>query len=177
VFAADDNGGANAWGNSTARTAFPVAFARAQGLCDDPIVISCASMGMIGASFIAAAHADTTVIKEIHGCVPVCDIADIHDNNRSGLAAGIESAHGSLSAYQAALPSINPVTLAPSFSAIPVHIWYDETGGDPTIAVSAVQAFATAHGNTTLHPMGPVGHSLTQSFLDESAARLRGQLS
>ena len=87
---------------------------------------------------------------------PVVDVDDIHDNNRNGYAAEIEARYGGLAAFDAALPTHNPVAFAGQLAGIPIKVWI--SSNDPVVIPATVDAFAAGSG-AAVASLGAVGHT------------------
>ncbi len=122
------------------------------------ILLYATSMGGVNALNYAKRNLSTVSAIALV-CTPP-DVEDVRANNRGGFTqASIETAYGNNSLWQTARPTRNPVEFASQLAAIPVRIWY--TTDDPFVMTSCVDAFATAHGNTTKTNMGTGGHDFT----------------
>lgn len=152
-------GTAAAWGSDTARTRAAEEIALLQALTGSPadkVILWGQSMGFLKA--IAYARANPTKVACIVGTVPAVDPQDIHDNNRGGFAAAIETAYGGAGGYAAAMPSHNPFANQSEIAAlgIPMRLYYST---DDTITLSSkITAFAAGVGAQAVS-LGAKAHS------------------
>lgn len=154
---AGDMGGGTAWGNDTMQSALSSARTYAgsrYGLRNDKVILLGTSMGVLGA--LNWARANPTLTACVLGAVPVVDLADIHDNNRSSYAAEIETAYGGAGSYATAASAHNPAAHASDYADIPIGLWYSSS--DPTAIPGTVTAFASGSGAQTTS-LGAVGHN------------------
>jgi predicted alpha/beta hydrolase family esterase len=139
------------------------------GAPSDKYLLYGASMGFC--TLANWAWRNQSKVAAFAGVIPLCDLADVHDNNRDGFAAQIETAYGGLAAYQAAIGTHNPLTWASDLK-FPIKIWYSTD--DPRTIPSATLAFAAASG-AQLVSMGAIGHTAVDrtgevvDFLDRYA--------
>lgn len=158
-----DLGGLATWGNDTvlARITTAKAYLHATlGAPSGKIMLVGASMG--GLSCLVWAKNNPTLTAGVIGIVPVSDVTDIHTNNRSGLAAAIDSAYAggwSEATYGAAR---NPVTFAASLSAVPLLLFSGTT--DDIVLPATVAALAAGSGATNIPVTG--GHGGWTAPLD-----------
>jgi hypothetical protein len=166
VVLATDMGGPSPWGNNAARDRAidTASYLRIRGASSESLVAAGASLGTPAALYWALNHPfDVAAVALI---VPTVDINDIYVNNRAGLAARIAAAWGSASAWEAAEPTRNPINYAADLT-FPIGIWY--APDDPVCVRASIEAFAAAHGRTTLFSMGDVGHTMPPTALTQMA--------
>lgn len=150
-------GGENGWGNATVvarlATAFTYMTGAPVGAKTGKILLVGVSMGNISA--MNYAKANPTKVAGLVGVIPVVDMDDIYQNNRSNLRPSIEAAHGIT--YPAALPAgSNPATSQGSLSSVPTRLYYST--GDTVIIPSTVTTLATAIGAAAI-AHGSLEHS------------------
>lgn len=160
-----DMGGADTWGNATAITRVGQSWtkvktdARTTGnvATDKMLLIGTSHGGMNALEYARANPANVAAVVTI---VSVIDAQDIQTNNRAGLAAAINTAHGGN------VPDArNPADNAAAYAAlnIPTRQYY---ATDDAVCLPAIaEAFATAAG-TELVSLGAVGHSGYPAVLD-----------
>lgn len=156
---ATDMGGSSTWGNDTAIAACGSTLTylnTATKARTDRVVLVGLSMGAL--TVLNWARANPSKVAAIGLFLPAVNLADIHDNDRSGLASAIESAYGGAAGYAADGPSHDPANFTSSYTGMPIRIWYSTD--DTTAVPSVVTAFGTAVG-ATLTSMGNVGHSIS----------------
>lgn len=118
------------------------------------------------------ARANPTLVSAIALACPLVDIEDVRANNRAGFQTAIETAWGGNANWQTARPNRNPVEFASQLASIPIFIAYG--GADFITVPDTMTAFATAHGNTTLHNMGAeVSHDPTYIPFETTAEFLK----
>jgi len=164
-----DMGGVQTWGNDTAIARMTAAktFVGSQGgKISAKMSLSGLSMG--GASVLAWAAQNKSLIGCMVLMIPVLDITDIVSNNRSGSAATVNACYSggwSEGTYGA---THNPYTMAVAgaYSDLPIMIVNGST--DPISVPARVSAFAAAAGNVTVRTFAG-GHdmSLGASFVPE----------
>lgn len=128
----------------------------------DKVLVIGESMG--GCDVLNWVQRNLGVVAAVALMVPLVDLADVHDNNRGGLASEIETAYGGGAGYAAAVDAHNPLEFATDLAGIPIKIW--NASNDTLIVPATVAAFAAASGAETVD-MGAVGHSI--QTLDPSA--------
>lgn len=156
VFSPDAGGGVT-FGNDTALNAIAAAQTHAKashGAKTGKIALHGTSMG--AANALGYTRANPSNVACVVGTIPAIDIEDIRANNRGGYQATIHTAYGSNALWQAARPTHNPVEFASEISAIPVLLFC--SSNDPICIRARADAFATAHGNTTIVDLGAVSH-------------------
>jgi pimeloyl-ACP methyl ester carboxylesterase len=170
-----DMGGPTNWGNTTARTRIGQAFTYLQsqaGVPSDKVILYAGSMGNIAAFNWAIEN--PTKVAAIVSVLSVIDLDYVHDNNVGGAAAAIEAAYGGAAAYEAALPTSNPVARAAQMPAVPIQMWYG--GSDPYILQATANSFATTvgaerhmFGAAEGHNVFAVDYDQVMSFIDKYA--------
>lgn len=159
------------WGNDTgqARLTEAKTFMQTQfGTASGPCLVYAGSMG--GLTALNWQRNNPTLVSAIHGTIMATDLADLHDNDRLGSAAGIETAYGGLAAYNAAVATHNPALFASGYSTLPIRITYSTN--DPAVVPATITAFAAASG-ATLVSVGAQGHADTGIDPVAAAAWLR----
>ena len=157
-----DLGSGDDWANATQITRIGQARTYLQGTWGaktGKIGLLGGSMG--GAAALAYARANPTLVACVAGVIPLLDIADIRDNNRSGYAANINAAYGGTYSDTTHGPSHSPVKFAgalPDQTALPIRLW--TSSDDPIIMPATVTAFLNARPSTVRTDIGPVGHDL-----------------
>jgi pimeloyl-ACP methyl ester carboxylesterase len=152
------------FGNSTSATRVGQLRAYLQGTLGaaaGPVDLRSGSGGFAAA--VRYAKANPANVRTIIGMNPLVDLRDLHDNNRGGFAAEVETAFGGAAGYAADVASGNasePGTLGP-LAAIPILLFYARD--DPYIPVATVTAFRAAvlaaGGSCEIESMGAVGHT------------------
>lgn len=174
-----DNGGTSTWGNSTAINRLSAGWDYVHSLRDvkaGPVALISASMGGLNSLNFAAAN--PSKVSCIVSVIPVIDLSDIYNNNRSGYKAGITAAYGSYSEVTHG-QSHNPLTMALSnkYADIPILLFYGLT--DSLCLASKTEQFASVVGsNVTLVPLSSghdwdsynsVDHDMIVDFLETHA--------
>lgn len=160
--------GGNVWGNDTAIARVGLSKTYLQGTAAYQPQAKAGGVFLVGGSMGAAAalnwaRQNLSSVKAIALLIPAVDVDDIHDNNRNGYAAEIETAYTNLAGWDAAVSTHNPVTYAAELTGIPIKVWYSSS--DPICVPATASAFATASG-ATLRSLGAVGH--TSATVDAS---------
>lgn len=142
-------GGGNQWGNDTAQTRIGQAWTyvkTALGTRTDKFVGIGVSKG--ATALLNYTRNNPANVAALLLIVPAVNLTDIHDNNRSGLAASIETAYTNLAGWQAGAATHDPAlnTATHASQAIPTFIFYGD--GDTTVTPSSVTSFASAVGAT-----------------------------
>lgn len=160
-------GGAAQWGNDTAQTRIGQlwAYAKAQlGTKTDKFVGIGISKG--ATALLNYARNNPGNLAALLLVVPATGVSDIHDNNRSGLAAEIEAAYGGAAGWAAAAaahdPSLN--TAAHRAQGIPMKLFYG--GADTTVVPATVASFASAVGVPAINKGATLDHLTTAPALD-----------
>lgn len=156
-----DMGGPSTWGNDTAQSRLSEARAfliSRYGVTDTSVHLVAVSMGALVA--LNWARANASLVASVSLCVPVVDLADVHDNDRSGLAAPIEAAYGGGAGYSAAVDAHNPAANVGGYAGMPIRAWTSETD---TIALAAkAESFASAVASrASVDTLGAIGHAVT----------------
>lgn len=143
-------GGANQWGNDTSQTRIGQAWTFVKtvlGTKTDKFVGIGVSKG--ATALLNYTRANPANVAALLLIVPAVNLTDIHDNNRSGNAANIETAYTNLAGWQAAAATHDPAlnTATHASQAIPMFLIYGDS--DTTIAPSTVTSFAGAVGAAT----------------------------
>lgn len=146
------------WGNDTGQSRLGSAWAyvkTAFGAKTDKVVLYGISMGMLVC--LNWARANPSSVAAIVGISGVVDLADMHDQNRGGYAAEIETAYTNLAGYTSAVAAHNPAVHATDFVGIPMKLW---RSSDDTIAIpSLTDTFAATAGATIVNAgSGGGGH-------------------
>lgn len=148
--------GGDTWGNATANTRVgqAITYLQAQGAKAGKVALVGLSMGAVVALNYAREFPGN--VSCVAAIIPVVDIEDVRANNRSGLAASINAAHGG--AYDQATMGAtrNPVTFASTLN-LPVKIW--NASDDTTALASRVAAFDAAAPNCDVVSLGALGHT------------------
>lgn len=109
------------------------------------------------------ARANPTHVNAIYFTAGLFDVQDVHDNNRGGLAAEIETAYGGGAGYTAAMPAHNPAASGnqTAVAAIAMRSAYstDDPICTPTATLAYQTALVAAGGSMSLYSMGAVGHA------------------
>jgi len=149
---ATDMGGISTWGNSTAMTAMndTTAFFSNKLGADDQVILLGISMG--AATVLNWARTNPSKVAAIALHIPVVDLQDIIDNNRSGLGPLVTAAYGG-NPPSASNPAVNTA----DFTGFPIRIWY--SSNDPICIPSIVTSFASAVG-ATMTNLGAVNHTI-----------------
>lgn len=92
---------------------------------------------------------------------PMISIKDIHDNNKGGYAAEIETAFGGAAAYAAAADAHDGLTRAAELQGFPMQVHYCDN--DPIIDPTLVLQFCSLSGAEAVN-MGSHGH--TDFYMD-----------
>lgn len=140
--------------------------------CPVPLPVVGFSMGALLA--LNWARANPTLVSKLFLICPPLDLNDIYVNNKGGYQATVGTAYGV--AYPTALPGLathSPVAYAPADLAvlvqIPMQLWPSDN--DPTASPTAsVLSWAATLGpasKTSVHSLGPVGH--TDQTIDPGA--------
>lgn len=153
--------GGDTWGNDTAIARTLEAQSYLQGVMGGTagqIALLGGSMGGLNAINYARAYPANVACLAL--IVPVVDLADMHDNNRGGLAASIETAYGGSSGYAAAVGTKNPAVNTSEIAAlnIPTRIWYSTSD---TVTTTASQTTFGAAVGATMTSLGAIGHSMS----------------
>jgi hypothetical protein len=159
-------GGGGQWGNDTAQSRIGSAFTFVQsrlGTKTDKFVGIGVSKG--ATALLNYARNNPTLVAALLLIVPAVNVADIHDNNRSGLATEIENAYGGAAGWTSAAPTHDPAQSTAAFASmgLPVRMHYG--ANDTTVLPSVVQSFATATGFTAIQHAG-TDHLTTGPTLD-----------
>jgi alpha-beta hydrolase superfamily lysophospholipase len=148
-FVAMDMGGSSTWGNAASTSKMPNAITQlaAIGGRTDRLFVLAQSMGALTA--LGSVLAGTLAAAKIAGMalmIPALDLVDLHDQNRGGNAAGIETALGVAGAYagNVTIKALDPAQNPASFRGFPIRIW--NGGADPIAVPATVTAFAAAVG-------------------------------
>jgi hypothetical protein len=161
------------WGNDTGSTRAGQLWTYQKanfGAKTDKVCLYGASMG--AATLLRWALANVSSVACFAGIIPALSLVDLHDNNRGGFAAEIETAHGVTGTY-AGNPTItgrDPGQNAASY-AFPIKLWY--SGDDPTVVPATVAAFAAAAPNCSTVNMGNFGHAANPRYASDVATFLR----
>jgi pimeloyl-ACP methyl ester carboxylesterase len=176
VLSCDLGAGGTSWGNDTAISRFTSAKNYLQGTCGakaGAVLVYGFSMGGLTALNWARQHPDK-VAAAAFAC-PAVDLADIHDNNRGGYAAEIETAYGGAAGYAAAVAAHNPVAVR-AYAAVTgataglVSYWRLGEGAGTTAADSKGANTGTYSGGFTLGQAGLLtGDSDKSVLLDGSS--------
>lgn len=162
-----DLGGARTWGNPTALTRIDQAWTWMKanlGVATDQMLLYGGSMGASAA--LNYTRANPANVAAVAGVKPVLDIDDIHDNDRSGLAASIETAYGNLAGWDAAKATHNPATYAAALQGVPMRFW--PSTNDPICLYSIAQSFAAASG-AEMVDVGATFHTFPAAGLDHDS--------
>jgi pimeloyl-ACP methyl ester carboxylesterase len=111
--------------------------------------------------------------------VPAVNLTDLHDNNRSGLAAAIEGAYGgSPASFAAAAPTHDPALNAAAHAALGIPVKMLHGDNDVTVVPQTVIDFASATGYQ-IRSMGATDHLSTAPAIDpiEDVWKFLGQYS
>lgn len=157
VVVSADLGGARTYGNDTVIAAIGRARNYLVNTLDvkpGKIALVGASMGFQSAAVYARAH--PTQIAAIVGFIPLCDLTDIHTNNRAGATADINTAYGGAYSEATYGAAHNPVTFASQLT-MPIQLWY--ASDDTAVIPSTVTAFDAAAPNCTINDVGALGHT------------------
>jgi alpha-beta hydrolase superfamily lysophospholipase len=122
------------------------------------------SMGALTA--LVWAMNNPTLVLGVGGIIPVVNLADVHDNNRGGHAASIETAYGGAAGYAAAVAAHNPAANPGLLASMPIKLW---TGGNDAVATpGAASAFVAAVGsNASVTSLGAgVDHATGNAAFD-----------
>lgn len=137
------------YGNATARARWADAHtARTVYGATGPVFAVGASAGFTAAC--AYARANPGVLTGIVGLIPLIDLVTVHAANTLGLAASLETAYGG-----PPTSADNPLDFAPEIADVTIVLY---VASNDAVSVNA-DAFAAAHGNTTLLDVGPLGHT------------------
>ena len=171
VMYADYSNGAT-WGNDVGRDRVGQLWTYQKNTWDaktDKVCLYGASMGAL--PLLRWALANLSSVAAIALAIPAVSLVDLHDNNRGGYAAEIETAHGVIGAYagNATITARDPLQNAAAYAGIPIKIWYSED--DPICVASAVAAFATAAAATAVN-MGKLGHATDPAYAADVKAFL-----
>lgn len=173
-----DVGGPATWGNDLAQLRMGQIWAYLVsnfGVKSDKFLIYAESMGMTVSSNYT--RANPTNVAAIAAGVPVVDLDDVHDFNRSGLAGSIEGAYTDLAGWNAAEPTHNPIKNLSTHNsqATPTKLWYADD--DPIVMAPLVQAYDAGVGSASSVSMGNVAHSIPEEFTPDIADFLRNYIS
>lgn len=153
-----DLGGANTWGNSTYRSAVDALVTWANtvyGTRTDKVCLMGESMGATGA--LNWGWRNTGKIAAVYLTSPVVALDALHDRD-TDLATQMHNAFGSEAAYNAALPTHDPIQNHASITfGSKMFTHYGST--DTTVLPAEVTAFASAVGCTAESITG--GHTAT----------------
>jgi hypothetical protein len=157
-------GGGNQWGNDTSQTRIGQlwTYVKSQlGTKTDKFVGIGVSKGMT--ALLNYTRANPGNVAALLGIVPAVNVSDIHDNNRGGNQASIDTAYGAAWAANAAThdPALNTTTHASQ--AIPMKLIYGDS--DTVVIPSTVTAFASAVGATAVSK-GATDHLTTAPAID-----------
>jgi pimeloyl-ACP methyl ester carboxylesterase len=149
--------GGDTWGNSTGNTRV----GQAKTYLQTTEVAKSGKIAIVGLSMGAIVALNytrefPTNVACVVGIIPVIDIEDIRANNRSGLAAGINTAYGGSYVEATQGSTRNPSTYASTMS-VPTKLWY--ASDDATALASKVTAYASAATNVTTVSVGALGHT------------------
>lgn len=141
-------------------------------------------IGLVGASMgagvsLAYARAFPSKVAYVAGIIPFLDIADVRDNNRGGLAAGINAAYGGLYVDSTHGPTHSPVRFATGLPTdLPIALW---TASNDTYTVPATATeFTNLRPQTVRTDVGALDHTMAAiaastsgvvSFCKEHAAQ------
>lgn len=106
------------------------------------------------------------------GMWPGTDMNDLHDNNRGGATALIETAYTNLAGWNAAKATKDPVTNAASVAAVPGKIYY-ATDDNVCLPATAAAYAAAAGANWSLSSLGAVGHVASYPDWDDIVSFVR----
>ncbi len=136
----------------------------------DACVLVGGSMG--GLMAIDWAYRNPTLVKAIAIIIPVLDLQDVYQNNRSGLEPQINAAYGGAPDYS----TRSPMNLASSLAGMPIKIWYSTT--DPvTPSTSTNTTFQSSVGSSCLvQSLGAVGHTFSAVNPDDILSFLSNYL-
>lgn len=164
-----DNGGTLTWGNPTAVDRYGEAWVSfyGKGVSSSKVVLVGTSMGGLESLNGAWNRGSQThgvnissLVKAIVLILPVLDLQDIIDNNRSGFASSIIAAHGGTPTYSTYSPYVWAASLIGA-AGIPTLIYY--ASDDPICLAASTATFGaainSAGGNCTLVNLGAVGHN------------------
>lgn len=159
-----DWAGANPWGNDTAIARvgdgyswFTSTSARAAQAKTGKVLLAGFSMGACNALNWATRNLPSVAAIVIG--IPVVDMQHMHDDGID--ATVMETAYGGLAAWQAALPTHDPINFASTFAGVPIAAWYGDPDTDGVIRPADVEAFAAAVGSScVLHSLGSAPHNV-----------------
>ena len=160
------------WGNPTSVTRTGQAWTYQKnnfGAKTDKVVLYGTSMGALVMFNWALANLSSVAgIVTVNGAV---SLIDLHDNDRGGHKAEIETAHGTgvVASYvgNSTITARDPAQNAASFAGVPIKMFY--SGNDPICIPSATTAFASASGAETVN-MGNLGHATDPAYAPDVAA-------
>jgi hypothetical protein len=169
---APDCGGATNWGNDASQTALTNAFTYLTtgilGCKTDKIVLNCGSMGALAG--LRWAKDNPTKVAAILLSIPATSLVDLHDNNRGGYAAEMETAHGVSGTYagNATIIGKDPAQNTSAIAAIgcPIRLYYSTD--DPICVPSATTTFGAAVGAEMIS-MGAQGHATGSPYSTDEA--------
>lgn len=152
------------WGNDTAMTRMDALYGYAMAEFDFPeeVILIGGSQG--GTTMTNWAKRNPEKVAAMVGLVPLTHLDAFHDGNVGGFASSIETAYGGLSAYNAAVPTHDPIEFADELVGIPMRSWYSTD--DPLIDPDWVQEFMDAQGGQAV-PFDDSGHSIDGLDLNE----------
>lgn len=153
-----DLGGSDTWGNDASLAALSDAWSYLKGLGASPdgVLLFGGSMGALTAlNWIRENPAE---VEAVGLAVPALNLADLHDNDRGGVAASIEAAYGGAAGYAAALSEHNAWANREDFEGVRVRVFYSENDEItlPEFALDLVEAAGAAGDAVSL---GAVGHA------------------
>lgn len=163
-------GGTYEWGNDTAiaRIGQAWTYVKAQlSPKQDQFVGIGVSKG--ATALLNYARANPANVAALLLIVPAVDVSDIHDNNRGGNAAGIETAFGGAAGWASAAATHDPsLNLATHKSqSIPIKMLYG--GGDTVITPASVKHFADGTGALASQISPTTDHLTTAPAIDPDA--------
>lgn len=158
-----DYGGGTTWGDDAAQTKLSDAYSFATttlGAKSGKVLLGGWSMGVL--AVLNWARANPSKVAAIACVLPAVDLVDLHDNNRAGFKAEIESTYGLGSvpsvAGNATIAAHDPAQNTGAYIGVPIKLWY--SSDDSVVIPSVVTTFASNTGAQT-QSLGAVGHTLT----------------
>ena len=170
---ADYSNGAT-WGNDTGSTRVGQAWTYQKatfGAKTDKVCLYGSSMGTT--TLLRWALANVGSVACLVGVIPALSLVDLHDQNRGGYAAEIETAHGVSGTYagNATITARDPLQNAASFT-FPIRFYY--SGDDPITVPAAVTSFVAACPSASAVNMGNLGHAAASGYEAEISSFLAG---
>ena len=159
-------GGGGQWGNDTTQTRIGQAWSFVQtrlGTNTDKFVGIGVSKG--ATALLNYTRNNPTNVAALFLIVPAVNVADIHDNNRSGLATEIENAYGGSAGWASAASTHDPAQQTAAFAALGLPVQMHYGADDTTVLPSVVQSFASATGFAAVQHSG-TDHLTTGPALD-----------